>query len=48
MGHGIGETLWGRVVTTPAVTLPRLAEEFTVRGLEVGTVGDHGIEARAA
>jgi peptidoglycan/xylan/chitin deacetylase (PgdA/CDA1 family) len=28
--------------------LPRLAEEFTARGLEVGTVGAHGIDTRAA
>jgi peptidoglycan/xylan/chitin deacetylase (PgdA/CDA1 family) len=28
--------------------LPRLADEFASRGLEVGTVGDHGIGARAA
>jgi peptidoglycan/xylan/chitin deacetylase (PgdA/CDA1 family) len=28
--------------------LPRLADEFTSRGLEVGTVGAHGIGARAA
>ena len=28
--------------------LPRLADEFSTRGLAVGTVGDHGIATRAA
>ena len=28
--------------------LPRLADEFSTRGLAVGTVGDHGIASRAA
>ncbi len=28
--------------------LPRLAKEFHARGLDVGTVGEHGIETRAA
>ena len=28
--------------------LPRLADEFAGRGLEVGTVGEHGVGHRAA